>query len=78
MALTENQLVGYLRDFLAFDVGHDIEAELFSNGALDLVAMLNLIAFVEETSGIQVRPEQVTLENFDTPARIVRFALSQQ
>lgn len=40
--------------------------------------MLNLIAFVEETSGIQVRPEQVTLENFDTPARIVRFALSQQ
>lgn len=35
MALTENQLVGYLRDFLAFDVGHDIEAELFSNGALD-------------------------------------------
>lgn len=77
MALTETQLVGYLRDFLAFDVGHDPETELFSNGALNSVAMLNLIAFVEETSGIQVRPEQVTLENFDTPARIVRFAQSQ-
>lgn len=59
MALTENQLVGYLRDFLAFDVGHDIEAELFSNGALNSVAMLNLIAFVEETSGIQVRPSRL-------------------
>ena len=28
--------------------------------------MLSLIAFVEETSGIEVRPEHVTLENFDT------------
>ena len=40
--------------------------------------MLSLIAFVEERSGIEVRPEHVTLDNFDTPSRIVRFAESQR
>lgn len=39
--------------------------------------MLNLIAFVEETSGIQVRPEHVTLDNFNSPARIARYTESQ-
>jgi acyl carrier protein len=77
MALTETQLIGYLRDSLALD-GLDLNSELFSSGALDSVAMLNLITFVEEASGIEVRPEHVTLDNFDTPARIVRFASSQQ
>jgi acyl carrier protein len=78
MALTETQLIGYLRDSLAVDGNLAPDSALFSNGALDSVAMLNLIAFVEETSGIEVRPEHVTLDNFDTPARIVRFAEGQK
>jgi acyl carrier protein len=78
MALTETQLIGYLRDTLALSDGLEPESELFSNGALDSVAMLSLIAFVEEKSGIEVRPEHVTLDNFDTPARIVRFAESRR
>jgi hypothetical protein len=36
--------------------------------------MLGLIAFIEEVSGREVRPEHVTLENFDTPGRILRYA----
>jgi acyl carrier protein len=76
MALTETQLIGYLRDSLALSDRLDPESELFSNGALDSVAMLSLIAFVEEKSGIEIRPEHVTLDNFDTPSRIVRFAES--
>lgn len=77
MALTETQLIGYLRELLSLD-GPAPETALFSTGALDSVAMLNLIAYVEETSGIEVRPEHVTLDNFDTPARIIAFAASQQ
>lgn len=76
MALTEAQLIGYLRDSLSVDGNLDPDSELFSNGALDSVAMLSLIAFVEEKSGIEIRPEHVTLDNFDTPGRIVRFAES--
>lgn len=74
MALTETQLIGYLRDSLFLDGNLDPDSELFSNGALDSVAMLSLIAFVEEKSGMEVRTEHVTLDNFDTPARIVAFA----
>ena len=47
---------------------------LFSSGALDSVAMFNLIAFLEETAGIEVRPEAVTLDNFDTAEAILRFS----
>jgi acyl carrier protein len=78
MALTEPELIGYLRDSLAVADPLDPHSELFSNGVLDSVAMLNLIAFVEERSGIEVRPEHVTLDNFDTPSRIVRFAEGQR
>jgi acyl carrier protein len=76
MALTETQLIGYLQDSLVVDGYLDPNSQLFSNGALDSLAMLNLIAYVEEMSGIEIRPEHVTLDNFDTPARIVRFAES--
>ncbi|MCB4858144.1 acyl carrier protein [Sphingobium sp. PNB] len=74
MALTEAILIQTISGFS--DIGADAHGEtpLFSSGALDSVAMLNLLAFVEEQAGIEIRADEVTLENFDTPARIVRFA----
>lgn len=74
MALTEAILIQTISAFS--DLGADTHGEtpLFSSGALDSVAMLNLLAFVEEQAGIEIRAEEVTLDNFDTPARIVRFA----
>ncbi|MBB4640965.1 acyl carrier protein [Rhizorhapis suberifaciens] len=74
MALTDRQLMTYLKDTLNFKEELDLESELFSTGALDSVSMLNLIAFVEETAGVEIRAEDVTLDNFDTAARILRFA----
>ncbi|HKR16547.1 acyl carrier protein [Rhizorhapis sp.] len=74
MALTPRQLMTYLMDELNLGQELDLESELFSTGALDSVSMLNLITFVEETAGVQIRAEDVTLENFDTAARILRFA----
>lgn len=76
MALTQTTLNAFLRDILSLEDPAP-DSELFSSGALDSVAMLNLIAFIEEAAGIQVRPDQVTLENLDSPARILRFAESQ-
>lgn len=74
MALTD--LIAFLKGSLNVEDAAP-DSALFSNGALDSVAMLNLIAFVEESSGIQVRAEHVTLDNFDSPARIARYAESQ-
>ena len=78
MTLTETQLLSFLMDTLNVDGDVSLESELFSSGALDSVAMLQLITFVEETAGVRVRPEDVTLENFDSAQRILRFAESQQ
>lgn len=74
MALTDRQLMTYLKDAFNLTEGLDLESQLFSTGALDSVSMLNLIAFVEETTGVEIRAEDVTLDNFDTAARILRFA----
>jgi acyl carrier protein len=73
MSLTYGTLIGYLRDSLSID-GADRESELFSSGLLDSVSMVNLLAFIEQSTGISIRAEDVTLENFDTPGRILRFA----
>jgi len=73
MKLTEQRLVRYLEESLDLE---DVEAdsELFSSGWLDSVSMLELIAFVEREAGIEVTPDDVTLANFDTVSRMLRFA----
>lgn len=75
MALTEEKLISYLSQTLG---GEKLEPEtaLFSSGLLDSVMMMNLIMFVEEKEGLQVNPADVTLENFDTPSRIVSYVES--
>ncbi|TCV70021.1 phosphopantetheine binding protein [Neorhizobium sp. R1-B] len=73
MSLTYGALIGYLRDSLSINDA-DRESELFSSGLLDSVSMVNLLAFIEQSTGISIRAEDVTLENFDTPDRILRFA----
>lgn len=74
MSLTPDRLILFLKSTLRLDGEVTAESTLFTSGALDSVAMLSLISFVEEQAAIQVRTEQVTLENFDTPGRIVAFA----
>lgn len=74
MAITEDLLVRNIRDFANLSDEPTLDTLLFSSGALDSVAMLNLITFVEDRTGIEIRADEVTLENFDTIERILRFA----
>lgn len=77
MSLTADDLIRYLHDELNIEDEVDAETELFSTGILDSVAMMNIIGFVEEKAGVEVRPADVTLENFDTVQRIVDYAREQ-
>jgi len=77
MTLTASKVIAFLRDTLQVDGDIGADSELFSSGTLDSVAMLQLITFVEEEARVRIRPEDVTLDNFDTASRIVRFAESQ-
>jgi acyl carrier protein len=72
--LTPQSLIAYLRDEMSVTDPLDADTELFSSGLLDSVAMMSVIAFVEERTGADVRPADVTLDNFDTVSRIVAYA----
>ncbi|MBO9456751.1 acyl carrier protein [Paracoccus sp. R12_1] len=77
MSMTAEDLIRFIRDELNVEDDIDAETELFSTGVLDSVAMMNIIGFVEEKAEIEVRPADVTLENFDTCKRIVDYACDQ-
>jgi acyl carrier protein len=72
MALSE-ALLESIRENSELNGQATADTPLFSSGALDSIAMLNLITLVEQQSGIEIRADEVTLENFDTVNRIMRF-----
>lgn len=76
--LNSDQLIEFLKNTLQME--SDIEAwgRLFSTGALDSMSMMQLIDFVERAAGIEVRPDDVTLENFDSVEQIIRFASTKR
>lgn len=73
MPLTEILLLESVRRLSDLNGQATVDCPLFSSGALDSIAMLNLIALVEEHSGIEIRADEVTLENFDSVGRILQF-----
>ncbi|MGQ0456815.1 MAG: phosphopantetheine-binding protein [Hyphomicrobium sp.] len=77
MTLTSDCLIAHIKETLHVSEDLNDESQLFSSGLLDSVAMLSVISFVEDKSGVQVRAEDVTLDNFDTVARILQFAKSE-
>lgn len=52
----------------------DDNTRLFSSGLIDSLSVMELVSFVESTIGQIVPPAEITLENFDSVNRIVRFA----
>lgn len=72
--VTTATLRAFLKSDLAIDDPVADDEELFSAGVLDSVAMMALIAFLEEQTGGDVRPSDVTLDNFDTLDRIAAYA----
>lgn len=73
MTMHTQDLIDFLRNELHVDEPVEAGTALFSTGLLDSVAMLSVIAFVEERARIEVSAGDVTLENFDTPERIAAY-----
>lgn len=72
--LTASDLRQYLNSELAIEETLNDDTELFSTGLLDSVSMMSVIMFIEQRTTSEVRPADVTLENFDTIGRIVGYA----
>lgn len=74
MKLTEESLLQFLRDELDVDVAAiDGTTPLFSRGLIDSFALVSLMTFVESSAGLRIRPDEVTLDNFDSVDRILGF-----
>ncbi len=52
----------------------DDNAGLFSTGVIDSLSVMDLVCFVEGQIGQAVPATDITLENFDSIARIVAYA----
>lgn len=55
------------------DTKLDPDESLISSGVIDSLAILRLIAFVEDTFGVTVADEDVVPENFETARIITEF-----
>lgn len=77
MQITAEMLVEFLKDGMNIDQPVAPDTELFSTGLLDSVELVSLIAFVEQNAMINVRPAEVTLDNFDTVARIIDYVAAR-
>jgi acyl carrier protein len=72
--VTPTELRTFLQEELSIDAPFTDDDLLFTSGLLDSVAMMNLITFLEEKTGADVRPADVTLDNFDSLTRIATYA----
>ena len=50
------------------------DTALFSAQLINSLNVMELVCFVEEQLGCAIPPAEITLENFDSISRIVRFA----
>jgi acyl carrier protein len=72
--LIQDELVAFFAE--TFQLDRRILSEeqpLFSSALLDSASLVNLVAFLEEKTGLIVEADDVTLENFDTISAILSF-----
>lgn len=54
------------------------DAKLIQQGIVDSLGIFLLIAFLQERFGIEVKPEEVVLENFESINAIRRMVMARQ
>lgn len=74
--------VGKLRDYVQSTLlgGREItdQQDLLLSGMIDSLGVMSLVAFLEETYGIQIPFQDVTIENFTTIETITQYAEAQR
>ena len=67
-------LRGFVQDLVGSHVSDlDDDTALMSSGLIDSVSMVELILFVEEHTGVQFDPLDLSIDNLDSIARILGY-----
>lgn len=72
----EGQIRRYVLESFLFttdDTRLDSRASFLEEGVIDSTGVLELVAFVEETFGIEVNDEEILPENFDSVVKLAAF-----
>lgn len=64
----EKQLIIYFKEEVGADV--DVNTALVEENVIDSMGVMELIAYMEETFGIELDLDDLTIENFETIAAI--------
>ena len=69
-------LLELLNDELSLDPSAVIDAEtdLLITGLIDSLGVIQVVSWMEDELGVTIDPVDVTLENFQTAGRMIRFA----
>lgn len=55
------------------DVREDSDINLFDNGLLDSLGVIELLLAIEEKLGIKIEPTEIEREEIETPKKIVEY-----
>jgi acyl carrier protein len=72
--MTKNDIFTFLKTQFAIDT-QDLNDDtgLFSEGLLDSFSIVDLVVFIENTSGIKMQPTDVNLDNLDSVTKILAY-----
>ena len=65
-----------LNDELSLDpsVPIELDTDLLLTGLIDSLGVIQVVSWIEDELDVSVDPSDVTLENFQTAGRMIRFA----
>ena len=72
--MTKNDIFTFLKTQFAIDTEElNDNTGLFSEGLLDSFSIVDLVMFIENTSGIKMQPTDVNLDNLDSVTKILAY-----
>ena len=57
---------------------HDDDASFLEEGIIDSIGFMELVAYVQQTYGIEVGPEELVPDNFDSVNKLGRYVASKK
>jgi acyl carrier protein len=77
--MTSDDIFSYIDEQFGVDRDDvDEETGLLTEGILDSFSIVDLVLFIENSSGIKVNPSEVNLDNLDSVSKILSFVKSKQ
>jgi acyl carrier protein len=65
-------------DFLLADDEFDDDTSLIGSGIIDSTGAMEVVAYLEETFGIEVADEDLVADNLDSVARLTRYVSTKR